>query len=232
MRMHTGSGFPPGTIVLAAGNQPRHHEFQASLSNVIVPKGTTLQIVRSCDVAGNFNKGVRAMTGEWAWFLGDDHEFEPSTLLRLLSRGRDVVVPITPCKEPFGYPFVLHGPTPPDGLWHDDLQTYSWAELSGVGLKALPTGDFVGQAGMLVSRAILDRIGDPWFKCGKFNEGRLQEDMWFCHELQALGYTVWLDQDIVFDHYMLMHVTARKVAHVWAPAIQFDRHTMVIQEGR
>ena len=221
-----GTGFPPGSVILAAGHQPRHHEFQESLSNVCVPQGTALRVVQSCDVVGNFNKGIRLLAGEWAWFLGDDHEFEPNTLLRLLAHDVDVVVPITPCKQPFGYPFVLHGV---NGEWRDDLQTYSWAELSGPGLKALVTGDFVGQAGMLVKRAVLDRIGYPWFKCGKFDEGRLQEDMWFCRELQTLGYTIWLDQDIVFDHYMLTQVTARRIHGVWTPTLDFKTHTMVLQ---
>src|SRR3990167_7235154 len=171
-----GSAHAAGTVILAAGLQPRHHEFLESLEHLLVPVGTTLQIVRSCDVAQNFNKGVRAMTGQWAWFLGDDHEFAPDTLLRLLDHQMDVVVPITPCKQPFGYPFVLHGRG--DG-WHDDLQTYSWQELSGWGPKVLPKGDFVGQAGMLVRKPVLDDIGYPWFKTGQFDRGGLQEDMYF-----------------------------------------------------
>ena len=214
-----------GTIVLAAGNQPRHHEYIESMANLLVPQGTTYEIVRSCDVTQNFNKGVQRMTGAWAWFLGDDHEFGEDTLLRLLDRQMDVVVPITPCKQPFGYPFVLHGT---DGGWHDDLQTYSWQELSGPGLKALPRGDFVGQAGMLVRRSVLDRLGYPWFKCGMFDHGRLQEDMYFCRELQQLGYTVWIDQEVIFDHYMMARTTARKHHETWAPAIQFESHTMVL----
>ena len=218
------TGHAAGTLVLAAGS-PRHHEFIESVSNLHVPVGTTYQVVQSCDVAANFNKGVRRMTGEWVWFLGDDHEFAPDTLLRLLAHRMDVVVPITPCKQPFGYPFVLHGR---DGWWHDDLQTYSWQELSSGGLKPLPKGDFVGQAGMLVRKPVLDALGDPWFKCGKFSGGRLQEDMWFCRELQGLGYTVWIDQDLIFDHYMQAHMTARKHAGAWAPAIQFADHTLVL----
>lgn len=226
MIQHRGTYHPFGTVILAAGNQPRHHEFQDSLANVLVPDGTTLQIVRSCDVAQNFNKGVRSMVGDWAWFLGDDHAFAPDTLLRLLDHEVEVVVPITPCKKPFGYPFVLHGRG--DGQWRDDMQTYSWAELSENGLKALPYGDFVGQAGMLVRWPVLDAIGDPWFKCGQFNRGRLQEDMYFCKELQDLGYTIWLDQTMIFDHYMLAQLTARKHDGTWTPAFQFDTHTIVL----
>lgn len=214
-----------GTIVLAAGNQPRHHEFIESVEQLLVPQGTAYQVVKSCDVAQNFNKGIQRMTGEWVWFLGDDHAFEPDTLIRLLDRRMDVVVPITLCKQPFGYPFVLHGT---DGGWHDDMQTYSWLELSGPGLKALPKGDFIGQAGMLVRKPVLDRLGYPWFKCGMFDRGRLQEDMWFCRELQQLGYTVWIDQEIVLDHYMLAQTTARRHREAWVPAIKFDTYTLAL----
>ena len=221
----TGTVHTAGTVILAAGNQPRHHEFIESMARLEVPEGTTYQIVRSCDVAQNFNKGVQRMTGAWAWFVGDDHEFGEDTLLKLLDHQMDVVVPITPCKAPFGYPFVLHGT---DGGWHDTLQTYSWAELSGPGLKALPKGDFVGQAGMLVRKSVLDAIGYPWFKCGMFDHGRLQEDMWFCRELQQRGYTIWIDQEVIFDHYMMARTTARKPQGTWQPAIQFETYAMVL----
>lgn len=218
------TGHAPGTIVLAAG-QPRHHEFIESMENVLVPEGTTYQIIQSCDVAANFNKGIRRMTGQWVWFLGDDHAFAPDTLLRLLGHRMDVVVPISPCKQPFGYPFVLHGT---DGDWHDDLQTYSWQELSGYGLKVLPVGDFVGQAGMLVRKPVLDAIGDPWFKCGRFSPGRLQEDMAFCKDVQTHGYLIWIDQTLIFDHYMTPVMTARKQDGRWMPALKLVDHTMVL----
>lgn len=223
------SPFSAGTIVLAAGGQPRHHEFQDSLSNVRAPIGTALRIVSSCDVAQNFNKGIAAATGDWVWFLGDDHEFAPDTLMKLLSRNVDVVVPITPCKWPFGYPFVLHNQHH-DTTWHDDMQTYSWAELSGTTLKLLPTGDFVGQAGMLVQKHVLDTIGYPWFKTGQFDKGRLQEDMYFCKELQERGFNVWLDPTIIFDHYMLMSVTARRHNGKWVPALIAGSHVMVLPD--
>ena len=52
--------------------------------------------------------------------------------------------------------------------------------------------------------------------------------MYFCRELQQLGYTVWIDQEVIFDHYMMARTTARKHHETWAPAIQFESHTMVL----
>lgn len=214
----TDSGQAPGTVIVAAGIQPRYYEFQLSLDAVGAPAGSTLIIERSCDITQNFNNGVKKMLGEWAWFLGDDHSFSPTLLMRLLSHQVDVVVPITPTKVPPWAPCVLHGPG--DGSWSPEMPIYRWDELSGQGLMALPFGDYIGQAGMLVRKSVLDRIGYPWFKCGQIDPGRLTEDLTFCRELQRMGLTVWIDQDVVFDHHAPICITARKHDGVWVPALR------------
>jgi len=219
----TDSGFPAGTIIVAAGIQPRYYEFQLSLDGVGAPAGTKLHIERSCDITQNFNNGVKKMMGEWAWFLGDDHAFSPTLLMRLLSHNVDVVVPITPCKVPPWAPCVLKGPT-----WHLNMPLYHWDELSGPGLLPLPVGDFIGQAGMLVQKSVLDKIGYPWFKCGQIDPGRLQEDMTFCRELQQLGYTVNIDQEVIFDHYGPVCITARKVDDRWVPSLRAGTGSVVV----
>lgn len=228
----TNTKHPPGTIILAAGVQPRFYEFQMSLDRVYAPVGTKLSIERSCDIAQNFNKGVKKMTGEWGWFLGDDHSFDPKILMRLLDRNVDVVVPITPCKTAPWMPCVIHGPEPGEKIWHEDMPLYRWDELSGEGLFALPKGDFIGQAGMLVKKTVLDRIGYPWFKAGQLDAGRLQEDMMFCHELQKLGYTVWIDQDIIFDHWFIVGVTARKHEGEYVPALRSGNQVIVLPDAK
>ena len=216
----TESGHPAGTIIVAAGIQPRYYEFQLSLDGLGAPVGTMLRIERSCDIAQNFNNGVKHMTGEWAWFLGDDHSFAPTLLMHLLSHRVDVVVPITPCKVPPFAPCLMHGPNDEtNGYWHEKMPLYHWDELSGHGLLPLPKGDFIGQAGMLVRKSVLDEIGYPWFKCGQMDPGRLQEDLTFCRELQLKGHTVYVDQDIIFDHHAPMKITATKHDGQWVPAL-------------
>jgi hypothetical protein len=210
------SGYPAGTIVVAAGIQPRYYEFQLSLEGLGAPVGTKLHIERSCDIAQNFNNGVKKMIGDWIWFLGDDHSFSPTLLLHLLKHNVDVVVPITPCKGPPYAPCIMHGI---NGEWHEDMPLYHWDEISGPGLLPLPVGDFIGQAGMLVRKHVLDKIGYPWFKCGQIDPGRLQEDLTFCRELQRLGYTVNIDQEVIFDHHVPMRITARKVDGYWIPGV-------------
>jgi hypothetical protein len=223
----TDSGYPAGTVIVAAGLQPRYYEFQLSLDGVGAPVGSKLHIERSCDITQNFNNGIKKMVGDWCWFLGDDHSFSPTLLIHLLSRNVDVVVPITPCKGPPWAPCVLHG-LKDNPNWDERMPLYHWDELSGEGLLALPKGDFIGQAGMLVKKTVLDKIGYPWFKCGQMDPGRLQEDLTFCKELQSLGYTVYVDQAVIFDHHAPMKVTARKHEGQWVPAINAGTGSVVV----
>jgi hypothetical protein len=217
MRYAPNTGFPPGTIVLAAPMQPRFYEFQMSMEQVMVPDGTQWAVRRGCDITNNFNSGIAQMVGEWVWFMGDDHAFAPDTLLKLLAHNVDVVVPISACKAHPFVPCVVHKPE--DGsVWSRSMTFYNWSEVSGHGLLKLPSGDFIGQAGMLVRKHVLDKIGSPWFKTGMFDRGKLQEDMWFCHELQTLGYDVWVDQDIILEHWGIVGITAVRQDGQYAPS--------------
>ena len=231
MQQRLNTGHPPGTVILASGIQPRYYEFTDSVERLQVPAGTIYNVRRSCDVAFNFNRATRDMKGEWAWYLGDDHQFAPDTLLKFLDYDVDVVVPISPCKVAPFMPCVIHGPT--DGrIWDDNMLLYTWEELSGDGLMELPKGDFIGQAGMLVKKHVLDAIGDPWFKTGMLDQGRLQEDIWFCHELQKLGVKIWVDRSTIFDHWFIMGVTARKHEGVYAPALRTGATVMVLPDAK
>ena len=231
MQHRLNTGHAPGTIALACGNQPRYYEFTDSMENLHVPAGTVFNKRRSCDVAYNFNRATRDAKGEWVWYLGDDHQFAPDTLLKFLDYNVDVVVPISPCKTAPFMPCVMHGPT--DGrVWDDNMLLYTWEELSGDGLMELPKGDFIGQAGMLVRKRVLDAIGDPWFKTGQFNAGRLQEDLWFCKEIKELGFKIMVDRSVIFDHWFAMGVTARKHEGVYVPAIKSGATVMVLPDAR
>lgn len=230
MKYLADSGHEKGTVIVAAATQPRYYEFSLALDALVTPVDSKLNIIRSCDITQNFNDGIKKMIGDWAWFLGDDHSFEPGLLMHLLNHKVDVVVPITPCKSPPWFPCVMHGL--PDGkgggYWDEKMPLYHWDELSGNGLLALPYGDFIGQAGMLVRKHVLDKIGYPWFKAGQIDPGRLQEDLTFCKELQTLGYTVWVDQDIIFDHYYMNCITARRHLGKWAPALKSGQGDVVV----
>lgn len=232
----SNTGFPAGTIIVAAAMHPRYYEFTMSLAQVLAPEGSKELIVRSCDITQNFNDGIKKMTGEWVWFLGDDHSFDKGLLARLLARNVDIVVPITSCKSIPFLPCMMHGPkdlAPGEAYWHENMAVYHWDEVSGQGLLPLPTGDFIGQAGMLMKKHVLDTLGYPWFKCGQLDAGRLQEDLNFCHRVQAAGFTVHIDQDEILGHHTACNVTARRGPDgKWTPALGFGHHVMVLPDAK
>src|SRR5262249_50083782 len=92
------STHPPGAICVASAELARYPHFTPSMLNCRRSKGTTIEYHIGLNVAANFNAGVRRMLAnpalQWAWIMGDDHEFDPTTLLRLLDHELDIVVPL------------------------------------------------------------------------------------------------------------------------------------------
>lgn len=191
---HVASPHPIGTVVLAAASLARYAEFWMSVEGLKVPVGTRLAAGNGADIPHQFNECLRSMLGEWVWFLGDDHTFSPDLLLSLLDRQVDVVVPLT-SRRNFPYaPVILHGPLSPK------MRRYQWAEVPRGGVYQLPKDDPAGQAGMLVRKPVLDRIGDPWFEGGKVVPGRLMEDMYFIQRLHDLDIPIYIDCDHPMGH--------------------------------
>jgi hypothetical protein len=227
--IHTdNTGFGPGTIVLAAATQPRFYEFLLSMERLKVPAGTRWLIERGCDITQNFNDGVKRSTGEWIWFMGDDHAFSDDMLLRLLAWNKEVVIPPTPCKSIPFLPCIMHGKGSLDE-WEPMMPLYTWGELTPR-LMPLPIGDFIGQAGMLVKRTVFEGWPAPWFKAGQQDPGRLQEDMTFCRELQTRGYTIYVDCTQILDHYFPFGITARLHDGEWVPALDNNSHIAVLPD--
>ena len=230
MKHLENTGFPAGTVVLAAGMQPRFYEFILSMERLLVPAGTHWWVERSCDITSNFNDGIRRSVGDWIWFMGDDHGFDQDIVLKLLARNVDVVVPPTPIKIPPWLPCLMHGSGKLD-KWKEDLPLYTWEELSSPGIMALPVGDFIGQAGMLVKRKIFEGWEYPWFRCGVNDPGRLQEDMTFCQELQQRGHTIWIDRDQVIEHYFGVGMSAKKFDGKYIPALLNGNKTLLLPDA-
>ena len=209
---------------------PRFYEFEDSLRDLMVPEGTIFNRRRSCDVAYNLNRAIDDMQGEFCLILGDDHAFAPDFLLKMLDHNVDVVVPISPCKTYPFLPCVLHAPD--DGsVWSDNMRIYNWNELSGSGLFALPKGDYIGQAGMVVKKHVIDAIPKPTFKAGLCHPGRLHEDLTWCREIQQAGFTVWIDQDYIFDHWFSLGISARRHEGKWVPALKSGLGAIVLPDA-
>lgn len=205
MQHTSDTGHAPGTVIVSSASLARYAEFWISLESVVVPHGTRLVSVRGADIPHQFNEGIRNMEGDWCWFLGDDHTFAPDLLLKLLDRQVDVVLPVVPRRDPPFVPVLMHGPIAPL------MSRYNWSELPLTGLLQLPVGDSGGQAGALVRKSVLDKLGDPWFEGGQLQKGRLMEDMYFVKRLHDLGVPIHIDCDQVLPH--IANITVKPMKH-------------------
>ena len=209
MQHISDTGYEPGTIVVAAASLARYSEFWLCIEALQVPHGTRLIASRGADFVHQFNEGIRRMTGEWVFILGDDHTFNADILLKLLSRNLDCVLPVVPRRDfPF-VPCLMHGPLAPK------MRRYSWRDLPVKGLYQLPKGDSGGQAGALVKKSILDKLGDPWFEGGKLTPGRILEDMYFVKRLHDLNVDIFVDCDQVMGHIANIAVTPQRYEGHW-----------------
>jgi hypothetical protein len=149
------------------------------------------------------------MTGEFCWFLGDDHTFDPKLLMRLLDRDVDFVMPVVPRRDPPFVPCIMHGPIAPA------MVRYSWRDLPTEGLYELPVGDTSGQAGALVRKPVLDKLGDPWFEGGQLTPGRLMEDQFFIKRVHDLGFQIFIDCDETLGHIANITIVPQKHEGRW-----------------
>lgn len=199
----------PGTVIVPASSLARYSEFWLAVEQLVVPYGTRLVCMRGADIPYQFNEGIRHSTGDWCWFLGDDHTFEPDLLLKLLDHDKDVIMPVVPRRDPPFVPVLMHGPL---GL---HMARYNWSELPLTGLFQLPVGDSAGQAGVLVKKTVLDQLGDPWFEGGKLTPGRLMEDMYFIKRLHDLNVPIYVDCDQTMGHIANIAVIPMKHEGRW-----------------
>lgn len=206
---HVKSHHQPGTVIVASASLARYSEFWLAIEALHVPYGTRLIASRGADFVYQFNEGIRRMTGSWVWILGDDHPFEPDLLLKLLDRELDFVLPVVPRRDPPFTPVLMHGPLAPK------MRRYSWAELPISGLFKIPVGDSAGQAGALVRKPVLDRLGDPWFEGGQLTPGRILEDMYFVKRMHDLGVEMFVDCELVMPHIANITITPQRYGGRW-----------------
>jgi hypothetical protein len=170
-------------------------EFYECLERLHVPAGTRRGVSKSCDLAKALNMLLDQATGDWVWFLGDDHTFAPDLLLRLLSHQLPAVVPLNIQRVPPFAPVILKGPTQAEST------TLSWAEVpAGDGLWYLPPHHYVGSAGLLVRRDVLAQIERPVFRIGQYQADRLNEDFWLFEQLEKQGVRVPVDLGARMGH--------------------------------
>jgi hypothetical protein len=224
MQQITDTTHSPGTIIVACASLARYSEFWISLESLRVPNGSRLVCSRGADFVHGFNEGIRRMLGDWVFILGDDHTFGPNILLDLLERNLDFVVPIVPRRDSPFVPVLMHGPI------SSKMRRYSWTEIPTHGLFKIPEGDSTGQAGAVVRKSVLDKIGDPWFEGGKLTPGRITEDMYFIQRLQEFGIPLYMDCEQILPHIANLTITPQRLNGRWYAGYTTPRGSVIWDE--
>jgi len=222
---------PPGVICIASGELARYPHFTHSMLNVLRPKGTQIHMGIGLNVAANFNSGVRQMMAtpgmEWVWIMGDDHEFDPTTLLRLLDHELDIVVPLVVRRQPPFIPVLFKQPKNDTPL--GQFPPFYWHELPTGGLLGPSDGLYTcGSAGMLIRRSVLDVLADPWFEMGKMGKDLTNEDTHFCMKVQEAGFSIYADLDTTLDHWTPISLRPVQTdSGVWTVALNLGGNIQV-----
>lgn len=212
--MHVTSEHPPGTVIYPTSGTPRFMGFYDNLMDLQVPAGSRRVRTKSSDLVLGLNTAYAEMFGEWAFLLGDDHEFAPDILLRLLSYNLPVVVALNLSKYPPFAPMLLRGET------MDKSVQIDWADVPvGHGLWALPRDIYTGSNGLLIRREVLDRIPPPIWRAGQITPGLINEDFYMWKVLRDdLGIPAIVDLGAPMGHLNAFAVTPAQRDGKWTVA--------------
>lgn len=194
------SAHGPGVVGVIAGSEVgRYNHLSISMAGLEVPAGTRYMESWSCNPARNCNSLVDLMLKDpqmqWLWIMGDDHCFDPDTLLRLLAHDVDCVVPLTP-RRTFPYDPVVWRDFDPDRRLN---RWFTWNEIEKFGEKLFPIAAG-GSAGLLVKRRVFEKMPRPWFQIGWSEKDELQEDVFFTWQANKHGFQVYCDPSIPLGH--------------------------------
>lgn len=186
-----GESRTAGTVGILAGEAGRFTQFALCIQAVgfQMPVGTSIKWSLGSDISESRNQLAEEITGDWLWFVDDDHGFAPDVLHRLLDRDVDIVAPICLRRQS---PF-LPVPTGLDGNFLD-LQKHEPDEL----VQVL----YSGTSGMLIRRRVFEALEQPYFELGE-REGsgnRVSEDVNFCRKAAEAGFQIHVDLSARFGH--------------------------------
>ena len=189
--------FPPGYVVVNTARVSRYAEFWFCMERLLVPEGTTKDVIYGINNARQLNIAIRKMPAEaqWVFILDDDHVFGADILIRLLRHIRlnvDIVCAMYLQRgEPFD-PLVYSGRD-------DGFKRLGWGPIHAQG-RGLIAVDGTGNGGMLLSRRVLAAVGDPWFEVGKTQTDLGGKDLWFSYKAKQKGFTTYMDTETRMGH--------------------------------
>lgn len=188
------SEHPPGTIVVLNHDTGRFSATHECLLSVQHPPGTRIQHLKGADVAYARNQALEHATGDWVWFMDDDHAWDdPQLLLRLLDRQVDLVQPLVLRRVPPFSPVVTR---------QDAAGEYYPCDVHELGTPAdgiVPVAS-CGMGGTLIRRHVWEAMDKPWFRVGTIQPDKLGEDVAFTRRLAAHGFQAWVDLAHPLEH--------------------------------
>src|SRR3990167_1927320 len=188
------SRHPAGAICMISGDLTRYALAMQCLMSLKVPAGsvnawhTGVLIAKSINAA--FQVVIDNSALQWAWIMGDDHTFDPDVVLKLLDRDKDAIVPLCLNRLP---------PMDPTIVDHDKTRMKYLEELPTAGLYKLGPNETCGDAGLLVRRSVLEKIGSPWYD-HRISGAIAAEDQAFVRRVKDNGFDVYADLDTRLGH--------------------------------
>ena len=188
----------PGHIAVITADLMRYPGFAISLQNLKVPAGSSWNWVRGNGIALNRNMCVEEATGEWVWFIDDDHEFESDLLMRLLDRRVDIVEPLVMTRKPPFRPYIYFKVKAEHTTeWMVGYRSPEPHEMPRSGIWAC---DAVGTGGCLIQRPIFEALEKPYFQEGHRQKDALGEDLTFMEHAGEKGFQPYVDLDTRMGH--------------------------------
>lgn len=215
--------YPPGAILVATGDLQRYPAFTISLLHLQRPEKTEILWSAGLNPAANFNGCIRRMQPyhEWAWVMGDDHVLPPDSLMKLLARDVDVIVPLCVRRQPPFIPVLFKQQREDSPL--GQFPPVTWGEIPPSGIHEVFA---VGSAGMLIKRHVLEALRDPWFEIGQMATDRGDEDTHFCLKIQQAGFKIHFDTEVIIGHITPMCLwPARGSDGKWTVAIDMGKYS-------
>lgn len=188
--------FQPGVVAIITGDLVRYGQAIRSIDNVVVPAGSNEHWEMGSNVAGSLNKAIALMVSrpefQWIWLMGDDHVFPQDIVLKLLARGVDCIVPLCLNRFPPFDPTIIKG----DGANRAIRRLES---LPDGGLYELADDETCGDAGMLLSRRVIEALEPPWYNRTRSGSVGV-DDQVFVQRVKEAGFKVHVDLDNVIGH--------------------------------
>jgi hypothetical protein len=225
--MEKKKGGNGGIIAVCSSFLGRYREFDICVNNTVSPEGTIIVWKLGIDIARNFNQCIQMMLDQgkdWIWMLGDDHVFSPQLLSNLLTRNKDVIVPLCLSRS---VPIL---PVLRDIEKHQQVAFDYLKQLGNSPMHMLEKNIAVGNAGMLIKKEVFEQIPAPWMEQGQINSECGSYDLYWCKKLHDAGVDVYLDMENTIGH--LTHVAlwpGKNTKGQWGYSFKFHDPSAVYQ---